>query len=100
MKEKKYKDHSMYENTTTQYKNINQEKSVHIHLLFLHDILEVAYLQTPKILKLQKLQKLRPRSCFFSVWWEIIVGWWKETSWNVGKHRKTSSAALIQIAMT
>ena len=54
MKEKRYKGHSMYENTTSQYKNIHQEKSFQIHFLFLHAILEVAYLQTPKILKLQK----------------------------------------------
>ena len=58
MKEKRHKGHSMYENTTTQFKNIYQEKSFQIHLIFLHDILEVAYLQTQKILKLLKLQKL------------------------------------------
>ena len=41
MKEKRLKDYSMYENTTSQYKNINQEKSFQIHLLFLHAILSL-----------------------------------------------------------
>ena len=54
MKEKRYKGHSMYVNTASQYKNIYQENSFQIHLLFLN----MAYLQTPNILKLQKLQKL------------------------------------------
>ena len=54
MKEKRYKGHSMYVNTTSQYNNIYQEKRKQIHWLFLHAILEVAYLQTQKILKLQK----------------------------------------------
>ena len=53
VRDTRYKGHSMYGNTTSQYKNI-YPKSVQIHLRFLHAILEVAYLQTPKILKLQK----------------------------------------------
>ena len=36
MKEKRYKGHSMYENTTAQSKNIHQEESFQIHLIFLH----------------------------------------------------------------
>ena len=36
MKETRYKGHSMDENTTSQLKNIHQEKSFQIHLLFLH----------------------------------------------------------------
>ena len=48
LKEKRYKGHSMYENTTSQYMNIYQEKSFQIYLLSLHALLEVAY---PKTLK-------------------------------------------------
>ena len=48
MKEQRFKGHSMYENITSQYKNIHQEKSVQIHLQFMHAIIEVAYPQTLK----------------------------------------------------
>ena len=47
MKEEIYKGHSMYENTTSQYKNIYREKKK-ISLPFLHILLEVAYPETRK----------------------------------------------------
>ena len=83
-------------------RTLYQEKSFKIHLLFLHAILEVGYLQTLNILKLQKLQKLPHIIDLVKSTAVLFLQCVVRKLYRVvkRKHPKTTSAALIQITMT
>ena len=80
MKEKRYKGHSMYESTTSQYKNIYQGKSFQIYLLFLWRHLWCTLPEknqwnpemTEMLETFHTLLTLKnlPWCCLFSAWWE------------------------------
>ena len=96
MMEQRYKSHSMYENTASQYKNFYQEKKgVQILLLswparLWENLATRKRSKTENDGKLQKLKKKSTTELVRHVWWENIVWRWKKTSLYTGKHYTTS----------